>query len=90
MAKKSDGSIESPMARRTPDRRRAKRPAEVPAQAPDKGGVSVRAGRKATTAARIPTTAEVQLLAYEIYMERGGGDGLDVEDWLEAERRLKG
>ena len=26
--------------------------------------------------------------AYERYMERGGGDGQDLEDWLEAEREL--
>ena len=26
--------------------------------------------------------------AYERYMERGGSDGQDLEDWLEAEREL--
>jgi hypothetical protein len=28
--------------------------------------------------------------AYEIYLERGGGDGRDMDDWLEAERQLSG
>jgi len=26
--------------------------------------------------------------AYEIYRSRGGGDGLDMDDWLQAEREL--
>ncbi len=26
--------------------------------------------------------------AYEIYLERGGGDGRDMDDWLAAEREL--
>ena len=28
--------------------------------------------------------------AYEIYLSRGGGHGSDLEDWLEAERQVKG
>jgi hypothetical protein len=27
--------------------------------------------------------------AYHRYLERGGGHGMDFEDWLEAERELK-
>jgi len=27
--------------------------------------------------------------AYEIYQNRGGTDGADLDDWLEAERELK-
>ena len=27
--------------------------------------------------------------AYEIYLGRGSGPGLDVDDWLRAERELK-
>jgi hypothetical protein len=27
--------------------------------------------------------------AYEIYQTRGGSDGADLDDWLEAERQLK-
>ena len=26
--------------------------------------------------------------AYELYMERGGGDGSDMEDWFTAEREF--
>jgi len=28
--------------------------------------------------------------AYEIYQNRGGDHGADLDDWLEAERQLKG
>lgn len=28
--------------------------------------------------------------AYELYLARGGGEGLELEDWLSAERELTG
>ena len=28
--------------------------------------------------------------AYELYLARGGTDGLDMEDWLTAEREVRG
>jgi hypothetical protein len=28
--------------------------------------------------------------AYELYMQRGGGDGNDMEDWFTAEREFSG
>jgi len=31
---------------------------------------------------------QVAARAYELYLERGGGHGRDVEDWLEAERQV--
>lgn len=37
----------------------------------------------------VPTHEEIQLRAYEIYVERGGIHGQDVEDWLQAERELR-
>lgn len=30
----------------------------------------------------------IRLRAFEIYQQRGMGDGLDVEDWLQAEAEL--
>jgi len=39
-----------------------------------------------------PTTQPndaVAALAHQLYMERGGTHGHDVDDWLEAERRLR-
>lgn len=35
-----------------------------------------------------PTHEEVELRAYQIYVERGGTHGQDVDDWLQAEREL--
>ena len=37
-----------------------------------------------------PNLEEIERRAYELYLERGGQDGRDLEDWLEAERQLKG
>jgi Protein of unknown function (DUF2934) len=36
-----------------------------------------------------PTEEEIRERAYQRYLERGGGHGMDFEDWLEAERELK-
>ena len=35
-----------------------------------------------------PTREETELLAYEIYIQRGCADGHDVDDWLQAEHEL--
>jgi hypothetical protein len=35
-----------------------------------------------------PMSEEIELRAYQIYIERGGAPGQDVEDWLQAEREL--
>ena len=37
---------------------------------------------------KLPTTQEIEHRAYEIYLERGGEDGRDLEDWLAAEKEL--
>ena len=38
----------------------------------------------------LPTTTEidVRIRAYELYLERGGVPGEEVDDWLQAEREL--
>ena len=36
-----------------------------------------------------PTRDQIEVRAYELYLERGRGDGHDVEDWLSAEKELK-
>ena len=41
-----------------------------------------------TTAATIDPE-RIANRAYERYMARGGADGQDLEDWLEAERELE-
>ena len=37
---------------------------------------------------KLPTTEQIELRAYELYLERGGEIGRDVDDWLAAEREL--
>lgn len=32
---------------------------------------------------------EIRIRAYEIYIERGGQPGYDLDDWLQAERELE-
>ena len=40
------------------------------------------------TAEGHPTREEIELHAHQICVERGGAQGQDVEDWLQAEREL--
>ena len=40
------------------------------------------------TAEGHPTPEEIELRAHQIYVERGGAHGQDVNDWLQAEREL--
>ncbi len=35
-----------------------------------------------------PTREEIELRAYQIFIERGGADGHDVDDWVQAEQEL--
>ena len=37
---------------------------------------------------KLPTAEQIELRAYELYLERGGDDGRDVDDWLAAEKEL--
>ncbi len=35
-----------------------------------------------------PTDEQIRERAYELYLQRGGAPGLDVDDWLAAEQEL--
>ena len=38
----------------------------------------------------MPSVQEnIQKKAYELYLKRGGKDGLDLSDWLKAEKEIK-
>jgi len=50
--------------------------------------VAPRATKKRRTAKAVPTLEQIQVRAYEIYLERRGAPGNEVEDWLHAEREL--
>ena len=52
----------------------------------------VAAGRLKTTSVSMasePSEEEIRLRAYHRYLERGGGHGMDFEDWLQAKRELR-
>jgi len=49
--------------------------------AADMGGVSAAASYE-------PTYDDIAQEAYQRYLSRGGGDGRDFDDWIEAERAL--
>jgi hypothetical protein len=50
--------------------------------------VAPRATRKPRTTKAAPTLAQIQARAYEIYLERRGAPGSQIDDWLRAEREL--
>lgn len=37
-----------------------------------------------------PTQEQIALRAYQIYLERGGAPGNEIEDWTRAEQELLG
>ena len=47
------------------------------------------ASTPAQTASPSPSYDEIAEAAYHRYLKRGGGDGQDFDDWLEAERELR-
>ena len=52
--------------------------------------MSVGAGSSDSAAARQPSHEEIAEEAYQRYLQRGGSHGSDWDDWLEAERSLRG
>jgi len=38
----------------------------------------------------VPSASDVAVHAYDLYLARGCQPGHDVEDWLQAERELRG
>jgi hypothetical protein len=38
----------------------------------------------------LPLEERIRERAHEIYLERGGQDGSDLEDWLQAEQEILG
>jgi hypothetical protein len=51
--------------------------------------VAPRATRKPRTTKAAPTLEQIQSRAYEIYLERRGAPGSQIEDWLRAEQELE-
>jgi hypothetical protein len=38
---------------------------------------------------KVPSQAEIEFLAYQIFLKRGGEPGNDLADWLAAEEQLR-
>lgn len=76
------------MAKRTT--RTTTRATQQTASADDQGiGVAPAPDTRNDSMASEPSEEEIRSRAYRRYLERGGADGQDFDDWLEAERELK-
>ena len=42
------------------------------------------------TEATLPVEERIRQRAHEIWLERGGQDGSDIDDWLQAEQEIVG
>ena len=60
----------------------------IPSEAGDDAPLEAMSSRS-TSMGSEPSEDDIRLRAYHRYLERGGGQGSDFEDWLEAERELK-
>ena len=59
---------------------------------PTSGQEPVQAEAPPTTSVSMssePSPEDIRMRAYHRYLERGGGHGMDFQDWLAAERDLK-
>ena len=79
-------------SRSTPDAQAAQASETMTAPVPSEAGddaplESMEAGSQSM--ASEPSEEDIRMRAYHRYLERGGGHGMDFEDWLEAERELK-
>jgi hypothetical protein len=66
----------------------ASEPASAPDQAADRSRPANDATRNDSMGSE-PGEEEIRMRAYRRYLERGGEDGQDFDDWLEAEREIK-
>ena len=71
----------------TPATPRTRRATTKPAAAAGNGSGSVQ-DRKPSAQAHTPSADEIAQAAYQRYLSRGGRDGSDFDDWIEAEREL--
>jgi hypothetical protein len=51
--------------------------------------MSTSSSAAASASASSPTYDEIAEAAYHRYLRRGGSDGQDLDDWVEAERELR-
>ena len=86
MAKRSPRSTPANRPENPPSSETFESPAaSMPDQATDMGNRDTRAVSMGSE----PSEEEIRARAYRRYLERGGSDGQDFDDWLEAERELR-
>ena len=77
----------------SPSPRRARRPRAAAAAEPSASATDAERPEAVTSEsvsmASEPSEEDIRLRAYHRYLERGGSQGTDFEDWLEAERELR-
>jgi hypothetical protein len=95
MAKKksppSDSSLPSTRAqqRRPPTRKPAAEPSSIERGVVASDDQPLAVAHDTAEPASRPTRDEIAAVAYRRFLNRGGGHGQDVEDWLEAELELR-
>ena len=83
------------MAKRIPRSRTPNAPATANdaavATSPARAAADIDAAEtRSQSMASEPNEEDIRLRAYQRYLQRGGGHGLAFDDWVEAERELKG
>jgi hypothetical protein len=53
------------------------------------GGDRSERGRADDVSRPAPSEQAIAQRAYELYQQRGGGDGRDLDDWLQAEEEMR-
>src|SRR2546425_7640765 len=80
-----DGTAESvPMVEAVrPESKRSRTAANEPAEIANDSAI------ESPSQAAGPSEDDIRQRAYHRYLQRGGADGMDFDDWLEAERELR-
>ncbi|HZR23182.1 MAG TPA: DUF2934 domain-containing protein [Vicinamibacterales bacterium] len=76
------------MAKRAPARTRKQTTPPTPPDTTDDRAETLADAAIGSTEPQV-TEEDIRERAYHRYLQRGGGHGMDFEDWLEAERELR-
>jgi Protein of unknown function (DUF2934) len=58
-------------------------------KANERSTATVIPAKGATEGISRPTSDEIRMRAFQIYLDRGTAQGSDLDDWLQAERELR-
>lgn len=83
---KSETKIQAAPAETAPAKPRPRARAK---KSTDDNVVAEAADTTSLSMASEPSDDDIRVRAYHRYLERGGGHGMDFEDWLEAKRELR-